>query len=152
MKSKATRPSAEQAVMRVLSDQGDGTVTEIAAAGELGRSTVSKALAKLESAGKVKRRDGAREGARRLPDRWRLARRAARKTRQPAGARLRPGQLDGIVLGYMREHATDGPLGPTAVAKGLGRSSGAVGNCLARLAADRQVRQTSKHPRRYTVR
>ncbi|HEY7961578.1 MAG TPA: helix-turn-helix domain-containing protein [Solirubrobacteraceae bacterium] len=153
MKSHATaKPSAEHAVMSVLSDLVDGTVAEIATAGKLGRSTVSKALAKLESAGEVKRREGGRDGARRLPDRWRLARRRARKTRSPAGGRLRPGQLDGLVLGYMREHATGGPLGPTAVAKGLGRSAGAVGNCLARLAADRHVRQTSKHPRRYTVR
>ncbi len=36
-----------------------------------------------------------------------------------------------IVLNYMRKHATDEPLGATAVAKGLRRSSGAVGNCLA---------------------
>jgi hypothetical protein len=43
---------------------------------------------------------------------------------------------------------TEVALGATAVANGLGRSSGAVGNCLARLAAAGQVRQVSERPRR----
>jgi DNA-binding IclR family transcriptional regulator len=146
---KTNKPSAEQAVMDALSDQTDATAADIAATAKLGRSTVSKALVKLESAGKVKRSEGGRDGARRLPDRWSLARSQARKTRQATDDRLRPGQLDGLVLDYMREHATDEPLGPTAVAKGLGRSSGAVGNCLQRLATAGQVRQTGEHPRRY---
>jgi nitric oxide reductase NorQ protein len=63
----------------------------------------------------------------------------------------RPGQLDGLVLDYMRKQATKEPLGPTAVAKGLGRSSGAVGNCLKRLAAAGHVRQAGEHPLRYTA-
>jgi hypothetical protein len=49
-----------------------------------------------------------------------------------SGDRLGPGQLDGLVLDYMHKHATDEPLGSTTVAKGLGRSSSAVGNCLKR--------------------
>jgi hypothetical protein len=49
--------------------------------------------------------------------------------------RLRPGELDGLVLSYLCQHKQDGPLTATAVAKGLGgRSAGAVSNCLARLA------------------
>lgn len=60
-----------------------------------------------------------------------------------------PWQLDGLVLDYMRKHATDEPLGPTAIAKGLGRSSGAVANCLARLASTKHVRKVSERPRRY---
>jgi hypothetical protein len=51
----------------------------------------------------------------------------------------------------MSKHATDGPLGTTTVAKGLGRSSGAVGNCLKRLAATGKVRQTGKRPLRYAA-
>ncbi len=146
---ETTKPSAEQTVMNVLSGHPNMTAVEIATAGELGRSTVSKTLAKLESAGKVRRTEGQRDGSRRLPDHWRLARSRTRKARQPAGDRLRPGQLDGLVLDYMRKQAKDEPLAPTAVAKGLGRSSGAVGNCLKRLASARKVHQTSKKPRRY---
>jgi hypothetical protein len=49
------------------------------------------------------------------------------------GRRLRPGQLDGLVLAYMKRHKAKLPLSPTAVAHGIKRSSGAVGNCLGRL-------------------
>lgn len=68
-----------------------------------------------------------------------------------AGAprRLRPGELDGLVLAYLREQREEGPLGARAVAKGLGRSPGAVANCLARLAKRRAVRQVKRRPRRY---
>jgi hypothetical protein len=44
--------------------------------------------------------------------------------------RLRPGQLDGLVLGYMKKHKGELPLTPTKVPRGIKRSSGAVGNCL----------------------
>lgn len=146
---KAAKSSAEQTVTRLLGDHPDATAAEIAETGQLGRSTVSKVLVKLESAGKVKRTVGGRDGAHRLPDRWRLARNRAPKTRGTASDRLAPGQLDGLVLDYMRKHATDEPFGPSAVANGLGRSSGAVGNCLKRLTAAGQVRQVSEYPRRY---
>jgi hypothetical protein len=116
------------------------------------RDPPAERFAKLESAGKVKRSTGGRDGARRLPDRWSLASSRPRKHRQPASCdRLGPGQLDGLVLDYMREHATDEPLGPTTVAKGLGRSSGAVGNCLKRLSAAGKVRQTGEQPLRYAA-
>ena len=66
------------------------------------------------------------------------------------GTRLRPGQLDGLVLSYLREHKADGPLTATAIAKGLGgRSAGAVANCLARLAKQKKVRRVKKAPRAY---
>lgn len=42
--------------------------------------------------------------------------------------RLRPGQLDCLVLDYMKVHR-EGPLTATSIAKGLGgRSAGAVAN------------------------
>lgn len=66
--------------------------------------------------------------------------------------RLRPGQLDGLVLGYLREHGDQGPLTATAIGKGIGRSAGAVSNCLARLAKTKQVRQAKKAPRAYVLR
>lgn len=148
-----TKPTAEQTVMSVLADRTDATTVTIAAAGKLGRSTVSKALARLESAGKVRRSVGGREGARRQPDAWALA---SRRKSSPRGKpttpeRLRPGQLDGIVLEHLRKHADYGPLGPAAIAKGLSRSSGAVANCLERLVAAGRVRQTRTSPRRYSL-
>ncbi len=69
-----------------------------------------------------------------------------------AKRRLRPGELDSLVLAYLREHAKDGPLTATAIAKGLGgRSAGAVANCLARLGKDRKVRQAKQAPRAYVI-
>lgn len=66
--------------------------------------------------------------------------------------RLRPGQLDGLVLAYLRKRKDDGPLTATAVAKGLGgRSAGAVANCLVRLVTDGKVRQAKKTPRAYAL-
>jgi hypothetical protein len=147
-----TTQSTEQAILSALSARSKLTATEIAATTKRGKSTVSKALGKLERDAKVRRSAGRRDGARRLPDRW-----SAAKGRQPARKgtggteRLRPGQLDGLVLDYLRKHADDGPLGPTAVAKGLARSTGAVGNCLKRLATEGEVTQTGEAPLRYAA-
>lgn len=69
-----------------------------------------------------------------------------------AKKRLRPGELDGQVLAYMRKHRDDGPLTANAIAKGINRSSGAVANCLARMAKEKKVRQAKRKPRAYVVR
>jgi hypothetical protein len=69
----------------------------------------------------------------------------------PAPKRLRPGELDGLVLAFMRKHKGDGPLTATAIGKGIGRSVGAVANCLARLVKDKKVRQAKRKPRSYVV-
>jgi DNA-binding IclR family transcriptional regulator len=66
--------------------------------------------------------------------------------------RLRPGELDGLVLSYLAKHKDDGPLTATAISKGIERSAGAVSNCLARLAKEKKVRQAKKRPRAYVVR
>ena len=69
-----------------------------------------------------------------------------------APKRLRPGQLDGLVLAYLRKHKGDGPLTATTVAKGLGgRSAGAVSNCLGRLAKEGKLRQAKRKPRAYVL-
>lgn len=65
--------------------------------------------------------------------------------------RLRPGELDGLVLAFMAEHKGDGPLTATAIGKGIERSAGAVANCLARLAKEKKVRQAKRKPRAYVV-
>jgi len=63
--------------------------------------------------------------------------------------RLRPGELDGLVLAHMRKHGDEESLSASAIGKGLGRSSGAVANCLARLAKQGKVRQAKRKPRAY---
>lgn len=66
--------------------------------------------------------------------------------------RLRPGELDGLVLAYLKKHGADRPLTATAIAKGLGgRSAGAVANCLGRLAKEKKVRQAKQKPRSYVA-
>lgn len=67
------------------------------------------------------------------------------------GTRLRPGELDGQVLTYMRRHKSDSPFTASAIGKGIGRFAGAIANCLARLAKDRKVRQAKKRPRAYVL-
>jgi hypothetical protein len=66
--------------------------------------------------------------------------------------RLRPGQLECLVLDYMKAHRKEGPLTATSIAKGLGgRSAGAVVNCLSRLAEAGKVRQAKRTPRAYAL-
>ncbi|HXR30188.1 MAG TPA: hypothetical protein VN752_03500 [Solirubrobacterales bacterium] len=68
-----------------------------------------------------------------------------------AKKRLRPGELNGLVLAHMRKRRGDGPLTASAIGKGIGRSSGAVANCLARLAKDKALRQAKRKPRAYAL-
>lgn len=68
-----------------------------------------------------------------------------------SNGRLRPGELDGLVLDYMRKHQDELPLSASAIAKGIGRSGGAVANCLGRLAKKREVRQAKRKPRAYDL-
>jgi len=79
-----------------------------------------------------------------------LKAKSSRKARK-AHERLRPGQLDGLVLGYMEKNKGDLPVGPSTVAHGIKRSSGAVGNCLGRLEQAEKVRLVEKKPRRYDL-
>lgn len=76
---------------------------------------------------------------------------AKAKKRTSSGERLRPGKLDKLVLDYLRKHKEDGPLTVSAIAKGIERSSGAVANCLDRLAKRKVVRKVKKSPRTYAL-
>jgi Sugar-specific transcriptional regulator TrmB len=164
------KPASEQAALKALAANPEATAAEVAAAANVGRSTASKVLARLTSSGEVRRIEGGRDGARRLPDRFALA--SAEPTAEDAepktadngkpkaaedakpkvaGEHLKPGQLDELVLAYLKDNADSGPHGPTTVAKALVRSSGAVGNCLNRLTKSKQVRQATDKPRRYTI-
>jgi hypothetical protein len=70
---------------------------------------------------------------------------------EPKGGKLKPGGLDPLVLGFLEDNKDSGPHGPTQVAKTLQRSSGAVGNCLERLAKDKKVKLVTEKPRRYSI-
>jgi len=161
-KQTTEKPASEQAVLKALAANPEATAAEVATDANVGRSTASKVLARLASSGEARRTEGGRDGVRRLPDRFALASaEPAAKTAKPkAGAdakpkaaseHLKPGQLDGLVLAYLKKNADSGPHGPTAVARALDRSSGAVGNCLVRLTKAKQVRQDSDKPRRYSL-
>lgn len=155
-----TKPN-EQKVIDALAVAEEATVDEVAAAAGIGRTSARKYLSALVDADKARRIAGGRDGKRKLPDRFSLFSDEAEpaaggKAEGSSGGgsteRLRPGGLDDLVLAYMREHREGGPFGPTAVAKGLGRSSGAVGNCLARLASvGEKVTKVGERPRRYTL-
>ena len=161
-KQTTEKPTSEQAALNALAANPEATAAEVAAAANVGRSTASKVLAWLTSSGEVRRTEGGRDGARRLPDRFALAsavpaadddKPKAAEDAEPkaAGEHLKPGQLDELVLAYLKENADSGPHGPTTVAKALVRSSGAVGSCLVRLTKAEQVRQDSEKPRRYSL-
>jgi hypothetical protein len=124
-------------------------------------STTGKLVTQLESERKVRRAPGGREGKRRLPDLWSIAskqpaakdaktKRASTTTGNIPGdaGRLKPGQLEPLVLAYLTENTDSAPHGPTAIAKALQRSSGAVSNCLVRLVRDKSVQEVSDKPRR----
>jgi hypothetical protein len=136
--SKTKASPARQAILEVLKVESQASVAQIAVSAGVGRSTAGKLLAQLESDGEVRRTGGGRDGKRRLPDLWSLAGKqsaakpASSTPGKPAGDadRLKPGQLDGLVLAYLKKNAPSGPHGPTTIANALEHSSGAVGNCL----------------------
>ncbi len=160
--SKPPTPPAKQAIIEVLEAEPTATVAQIAVSAGVGRSTASKMLAQLEGDGTVHRTEGGRDGKRRLPDIWSLVgkQKAARKDENgnqapedsdAKGDRLRAGQLQPLVLAYLKENAASGPHGPTTVAKALQRSSGAVGNCLVRLTNAKKVKLDTEKPRQYSL-
>jgi hypothetical protein len=152
-KQTTEKPASEQAILKALAAQPQATAADVASAAGLGRSTASKVLARLASTGEVRRTEGGRDSARRLPDRFALASAepATEAAKPKAAEKLKPGQLDGLVLTFLKENADSSPHGPSAVAKALGRSGGAIQNCLVRLARAKQVREVSERPRRYNL-
>lgn len=161
--SKTKAPPAKQAILEAVKVEPQASVAQIAVSAGVGRSTAGKLLAQLESDGEVCRTAGGRDGNRRLPDLWSLsgqqpagndadAKRATdRKPSGDAADRLRPGQLEPLVLAYLNENADSFPHGPTQIAKALQRSSGAVGNCLVRLTDEKKVKLVTEKPRRYSI-
>jgi hypothetical protein len=76
---------------------------------------------------------------------------SAKAANKDGGRRLSPGQLDGMVLGWMKKNRRKLPVTASAVARGVRRSSGAVANCLDRLERAEEVRLVEEKPRRYDL-
>jgi hypothetical protein len=159
-----TTPAAE-ALLGVLADRPGATTTELAEAARIGRSTASKLLATLAADVRVLRQPGGNKHGRRAADRWTLPTPAPTQdpgpppttTPAPSGdqpatrsGRLRSGALRDLVLGCLAERPGQ-TLSPTAIAKTLGRSAGAVANALRVLAGQGAVIQIQAKPRRYTI-
>jgi DNA-binding MarR family transcriptional regulator len=145
---------AAQALLDALADRPGATVTELADAAGIGRSTATKLLATLAGQGRVLRQPGGHKGGRRVADRWTLPMpTTAQEPTQQAltgSGRLRPGALRDLVLTCLAERPGQA-LSPTAIAKTLGRSAGAVANALQALADQGAVVQAQAKPRRYTI-
>lgn len=152
-------PKREKAI-EALRASPRSTVEEVAGVVGVGRSTAHKYLAVLIADGKVQRHAGGRDGGRKLPDRYSLVveeagheegpeSEARKETSRPT--RLRPGELDGLVVDFLRDHADEAPFTPGKVAAALARSAGATGNCLERLASRGEVDRVGRKPRRYAA-
>jgi predicted transcriptional regulator len=152
------RKEVERRIVAFVEEKGEAIVDEVAAAVGVTASTARKYLAGLADAGELKRTEGGRERGRKRPDRFSVAS-GKRGEKEPNGtpstpvpkARLGPGQLDGLVLAYMREHREDAPHTPSRIGKGIGRSSGAVANCLRRLGDSDRAVLAKKKPRAYNL-
>jgi MarR family len=157
-------PAAE-ALLGALADRPGATATELAQAAGIGRSTAAKLLATLAGQGRVLRQPGGHHDGRRAADRWTLPNPpptqdantpptvAPTPPAEPSpteAGRLGAGQLRQLVLGCLAERPGQA-LSPTAIAKTLDRSAGAVANALRVLAGQGAVVQTQPKPRRYTI-
>jgi predicted transcriptional regulator len=156
---------ATEALLGALADRPGATATELAQAAGIGRSTAAKLLATLAGHGRVLRQPGGLKDGRRAPDRWTLptptptpdpsppppAAPTPPAEPSPTGAgRLGAGQLRQLMLDCLAERPGQA-LSPTAIAKTLDRSAGAVANALRVLAGQGAVTQTQQKPRRYTI-
>jgi predicted ArsR family transcriptional regulator len=144
MSTTTSKPDAADKLREALALHPASTAAELAEISGLSRATVTKQLTVLKKTGDATATECDRNGRRGRPaSRWSL-------TGQTERPRLRPGELDGLVLEHIC--GLDAPVGPTAVGKALNRSAGAVANCMARLTKTGQLKQTSQKPRRYQAR
>ena len=158
MNTTPTTPT--EAITAALAAHPESSAAELAEATGLGGSTASKHLATLERDGTVVRHLGGHEGGRRVSDRWALAdtvaatepgaEDAAAVDEDASATRLHKGELSTLVLDYLKAHGGDA-IGPSALGKALGRSSGAVANACQRLESSGGLRLVSASPRRYQI-
>ncbi len=76
---------------------------------------------------------------------------SAKPANKDGGKRLSPGDLDDLVLGYMKKHKSQLPVTAGAVGRAIKRSTGAVSNCLGRLDEAGKVTLINKKPREYDL-
>jgi DeoR-like helix-turn-helix domain len=152
------KQSTDERIIEFLREKGTATVDEVCDALKIGRTSARKYLAGLTVDKKVNREAGGREGRRKLPDVFSLPgkKKAAGKQGKSASSksksgRLAPGELDKLVLGFMRSHKDDAPHTASAIGKGIKRSSGAVANCLERQVKAEKVRLVKPKPREYAL-
>jgi DNA-binding MarR family transcriptional regulator len=163
-------PSSTAALLDALADRPGATAADLAETAGIGRSTAGKLLAALAAEGRVLRQPGGHQHGRRAADRWTLPTPPANPTQNPRTAaatptaekadedrqprsesgRLAAGELRQLVLSYLADRPGQS-LSPTAIAKTLGRSAGAVANALRTLASQGAVVQTQTKPRRYSI-
>jgi hypothetical protein len=72
-------------------------------------------------------------------------------SKRSKNGRLGPGELNKLVLAYMRQHKGEAPHTASTIGKGIERSSGAVANCLVRLEKAKEVRLAKPKPRAYKL-
>jgi predicted ArsR family transcriptional regulator len=143
MSITTNKPNAAAKLREALALNPASTAAQLAEISGLNRATINKQLTALKHAGDATTTEGTRTGRRGRPaTSWSL-------TGQTERPRLRPGELDGLVLEHVR--GLEAPIGPAAVGKTLDRSAGAVANCMARLAKTGQLELTEQKPLRYTV-
>jgi DNA-binding MarR family transcriptional regulator len=138
--------NTSEAILKELRAAPGATMAELAEATGVSRSTAGKALQSLERDGLVERTPGGRDGARRLPDRFEAG---PKEPTSEATERLHSGELRALVLDDLGRRSE--PVSPSAIAKALGRSGGAVANALERLVTDGAVEPVNESPRRYVI-
>jgi IclR helix-turn-helix domain len=166
----ATAPSSAQALLDALADRPGATAAELAETAGIGRSTAGKLLASLAAEGRVLRQPGGHQHGRRTADRWKLPMPPANPPQDPIAAaatptaetaddtsqprpgsgRLGAGELRQLVLGCLADRPGQA-LSPTAIAKTLGRSAGAVANRPPDPDQPRHGGPDQAKPRRYAI-
>jgi DNA-binding MarR family transcriptional regulator len=171
--------SPNESILEGLARYPQATAAELAEAIGIGKSTATRYLAALEVEGKAVRTPGGWEDGKRFSDRWSLVPEdsepvgtptvtaaagakgpsksaTAASTSTPAAmpatadGRLQKGVLATMVLDYLAAHPKDS-FGPSALAKVLDRSGGAISNALAAMAVRGDVVLVSDKPRRYRI-
>jgi len=170
--------SPNESILEGLARYPQATAAELAEAIGIGKSTATRYLAVLEVEGKAVRTPGGWEDGKRFSDRWSLVPEGSESAgtptvteagakgpsksapAAPAGApaatpptadgRLQKGVLAIMVLDHLAAHPKDS-FGPSALAKVLDRSGGAISNALAAMAVRGDVVLVSDKPRRYRI-
>ncbi len=117
------------------------------------RRTASKAQPTRSRKAKSSRSSGPKSSRTSTPRKAASGRAASPTTAASSGKpeRLSAGGLDPLVLDYLKKNKAAAPHTPGQVAKGLGRSSGAVGNCLERLSDAKKAKRVSDKPKQYAL-